>query len=48
MGVVPVGRLDKDTEGPLLLTNDGVWGHSIINGKKHVPKVYYVEFDGKL
>jgi len=48
MGVVPVGRLDKDTEGLLLLTNDGVWGHSIINGHKHVPKVYYVEFEGKL
>ena len=47
MGVVPVGRLDKDTEG-LLLTNDGVWGHSIINGHKHVPKVYYVEFEGEL
>lgn len=48
MGVVPVGRLDKDTEGLLLLTNDGVWGHSIINGNKHVPKVYYVEFEGAL
>lgn len=48
MGVVPVGRLDKDTEGLLLLTNDGVWGHSIINGHKHVPKVYYVEFEGEL
>ena len=48
MGVVPVGRLDKDTEGLLLLTNDGVWGHSIINGNKHVSKVYYVEFEGEL
>lgn len=48
MGVVPVGRLDKDTEGLLLLTNDGVWGHSIINGHKHIPKVYYVEYDGTL
>ena len=48
MGVVPVGRLDKDTEGLLLLTNDGVWGHSIINGNKHVSKVYYVEYDGEL
>ena len=46
--VVPVGRLDKDTEGLLLLTNDGVWGHSIINGNKHVSKVYYVEYDGEL
>lgn len=48
MGVVPIGRLDKDTEGLLLLTNDGVWGHSIINGNKHVSKVYYVEYDGEL
>lgn len=48
MGVVPVGRLDKDTEGLLLLTNNGVWGHSIINGNKHVSKVYYVEYDGEL
>ena len=48
MGVVPVGRLDKGTEGLLLLTNDGVWGHSIINGNKHVSKVYYVEYDGEL
>lgn len=48
MGVVPVGRLDKDTEGLLLLTNDGVWGHSIINGHKHIPKLYYVEYDGTL
>ena len=48
MGVFPVGRLDKDTEGLLLLTNDGVWAHSIINGHKHVPKVYYVEFHGIL
>ena len=48
MGVFPVGRLDKDTEGLLLLTNDGIWAHSIINGHKHVPKLYYVEFKGKL
>ena len=48
MGVVPVGRLDKDTEGLLLLTYDGVWGHSITNGNKHVSKVYYVEYDGEL
>ena len=48
MGVFPVVRLDKDTEGLLLLTNDGVWANSIINGHKHVPKVYYVEFHGIL
>ncbi|WP_277282573.1 pseudouridine synthase [Veillonella caviae] len=48
MGVFPVGRLDKDTEGLLLLTNDGVWGHSIINGHKHVPKVYDLTYTGTL
>ncbi|WP_277287984.1 pseudouridine synthase [Veillonella montpellierensis] len=48
MGVFPVGRLDKDTEGLLLLTNDGQWGHRVIHGKKHIPKCYYFEYDGKL
>lgn len=48
MGVAPVGRLDKDTEGLLLLTNDGAWAHRIINGKKHVPKRYYFEYIGNL
>ncbi|WP_298705122.1 pseudouridine synthase [uncultured Veillonella sp.] len=46
--VYPVGRLDKDTEGLLLLTNDGNWAHRIINGKKDIPKVYYVEYKGQL
>lgn len=48
MGVGPVGRLDKDTEGLLLLSNDGAWAHRIINGKKHVPKRYYFEYSGTL
>lgn len=48
IGVFPVGRLDKDTEGLLLLTNDGVWAHSIIHGKKHVPKTYEVHYKGHL
>ncbi|WP_281521380.1 pseudouridine synthase [Veillonella seminalis] len=48
MGVSPVGRLDKDTEGLLLLSNDGAWAHRIINGKKHVPKRYYFEYSGTL
>lgn len=47
-GVFPVGRLDKDTEGLILLTNDGQWGHRIIHGKKHVPKVYDVYYEGTL
>lgn len=46
LDVFPVGRLDKDTEGLLLLTNDGSWGHRIINGHKHVPKKYYFEYEG--
>ena len=48
MGVSPVGCLDKDTEGLLLLSNDGAWAHRIINGKKHVPKRYYFEYSGTL
>ncbi len=37
----PVGRLDKDTEGLLLLTNDGQLAHRLLSPKKHVPKTYY-------
>lgn len=40
-GVFPVGRLDKDTEGLLLLTNDGPLAHELLSPKKHVDKVYY-------
>lgn len=36
----PVGRLDKDTEGLLLLTNDGALAHSLLSPRRHVPKVY--------
>ena len=39
----PVGRLDLDTEGLLLLTNDGQFAHQVISNKKFIPKVYYVE-----
>lgn len=39
----PVGRLDKDTEGLLLMTNDGELAHNLLSPKKHVSKVYYVE-----
>lgn len=38
----PVGRLDKDTEGLLLITNDGALGHALLSPKKHVFKRYYV------
>ena len=43
----PVGRLDKDTEGLLLLTNDGVLSHQLLAPKKHVPKTYYAVIDGE-
>jgi 16S rRNA pseudouridine516 synthase len=39
----PVGRLDKDTEGLLLITNDGQLTHDLLSPKKHVDKTYYVE-----
>jgi 16S rRNA pseudouridine516 synthase len=42
----PVGRLDKDTEGLLLLTNDGILAHNLLSPKKHVPKVYYAQIEG--
>lgn len=42
----PVGRLDKDTEGFLILTDDGNFNHEIMSPKKHVPKKYYVEVQG--
>ena len=44
----PVGRLDKDTEGLMLLTNDGELAHKLISPKKDVIKKYYVEVDGEL
>lgn len=47
-GIFPVGRLDKDTEGLLLLTNHGELGHQLLSPKKHVPKQYYVKVEGEL
>ena len=46
--VFPVGRLDKDTEGLMLLTNDGDLVHRLISPKKNVEKKYYVEVNGEL
>ncbi|QLK86289.1 pseudouridine synthase [Staphylococcus sp. 17KM0847] len=43
LDLFPVGRLDKDTEGLLLITNDGQFNHRVMSPKKHVPKCYYVE-----
>ncbi|NLY44377.1 MAG: rRNA pseudouridine synthase [Tissierella sp.] len=42
----PAGRLDKDTEGLLLITNDGQLAHQLLSPKKGVNKMYYVEVDG--
>ncbi|CUX44134.1 pseudouridine synthase [Clostridium sp. C105KSO13] len=42
----PVGRLDKDTEGLLLITNDGQLSHRLLSPKKHVDKVYYARIKG--
>lgn len=47
-GLFPVGRLDKDTEGLLLITNDGELSHNLLSPKKHVNKTYYVELNGEL
>lgn len=44
----PVGRLDKDTEGLLVLTNDGKLSHRILSPKKHIPKTYYAKIKGKV
>lgn len=42
----PVGRLDIDTEGLLILTNDGKFAHDVLSPKKHVDKTYYAQIDG--
>ena len=47
-GLFPVGRLDKDSEGLLLITNDGKLAHELLSPKKHVDKVYYIEYEGEL
>lgn len=47
-GLFPVGRLDKDTEGFLLITNDGELCHALISPARHVEKTYYVECDKRL
>ena len=45
-GLFPVGRLDRDTEGRLLLTNDGALAHELLSPRKHVDKVYFARLDG--
>ncbi len=44
----PVGRLDKDTEGLLLISNDGKLAHNLLSPKKRVDKTYYAEISGKV
>ena len=46
--VFPVGRLDKDTEGLLLLTDDGALAHRLLSPRHHVDKVYLAEIDGEV
>ncbi len=47
-GLFPVGRLDKDTEGLLLLTNEGGLAHDLLSPRHHVEKVYYARVAGRL
>ncbi|MBE7012064.1 MAG: rRNA pseudouridine synthase [Ruminococcaceae bacterium] len=44
----PAGRLDIDTEGLLLLTNDGQLAHNILSPKKHIPKTYFARVSGRV
>ena len=44
----PVGRLDKDTEGLLLVTDDGALAHALLSPARHVEKEYYAEIEGSL
>lgn len=47
-GLFPVGRLDKDTTGLLLLTDDGALAHELLSPKKHVDKVYLARVEGRI
>jgi len=47
-GLFPVGRLDKDTVGLLLLTDDGALAHALLAPRRHVDKVYYAKVEGML
>ena len=47
-GLFPAGRLDKDTEGFVLITDDGDLAHKMLSPKSHVPKLYYVKLESPL
>lgn len=47
-GLFPAGRLDKDTEGLLIITNDGDFAHRMLSPKKHVEKRYIATVDGEI
>lgn len=44
-GLFPAGRLDKDTEGFVLITDDGVLAHTMLSPKSHVPKTYFARLE---
>ncbi|MBQ5347911.1 MAG: rRNA pseudouridine synthase [Ruminococcus sp.] len=46
--LAPVGRLDKDTEGLMIISDDGDFAHRVLSPKKHIYKKYYAELNGKL
>jgi 16S rRNA pseudouridine516 synthase len=48
LGLFPAGRLDRDSEGLLLLTNDGNAAHAIISPKRNIDKLYYIRYSGVL
>lgn len=47
-GLFPAGRLDRDTTGFVLLTDDGEFAHAMLSPRQHVPKTYEVQLDGEL
>ncbi len=47
-GLFPVGRLDKDTEGLILITNDGPLAHHLLSPRHHVKKTYYAKIQGQV
>ena len=47
-GLFPAGRLDKDTTGFVLITDDGAFAHDILSPKRHIPKTYIATLDGVL